>query len=153
MIGNTRSWGQISHMAPLKWWRMSEKQREIKFSMKLWDQRFDEFCILRYLPLKFLIMLVRIFFNKMCKIIRGKCQPTNDEIGFMKWIGKWAWKAEAQLSWVFGVEYKKTYLSKLEIWRWEGRGQYPVWPEWRNSRDARTHLKMIRGGWWVIGDG
>ena len=93
-----------------------------------------------------------LFFNKMFEILRGKCQPTLNDIGFMKWIGKLILRAEAQLLWVFKVEYKRSNLSKLEIWRWEGWGQNPGWPEWRNSKDARTHLKMIRGGWWVIGD-
>ena len=44
----------------------------------------------------------------MFKIIWGKCQPTHDEIGFMKWIGKLILRAEAQLLWVFGVECKRS---------------------------------------------
>ena len=40
----------------------------------------------------------------MFKILRGKCQPAHDNIGFVKWIGKYTLRAVAKLLWVFGVE-------------------------------------------------
>ena len=44
-------------------------------------------------------------------------------------------------------------MKKTEFWRWEGQGQNPNSKNYRyrgkllrNSRDARTHLKMIGSG-------
>ena len=57
----------------------------------------------------------------MFKILRGKCQPTHDGIGFMKWMGKLILRVKAQILKVFGVECKGSDLLKTRLTRYKSR--------------------------------
>ena len=61
----------------------------------------------------------------MFKILRGKCQPANDENIFMELIGLYKLRSVAKLSKAFRVECEGVNLKKIEFWWWEGRGQNP----------------------------
>ena len=103
----------------------------------------------------FLSRFQRIFVDMIWKILRGKSKAAwRMKNFFLKWMWDYILGAVTKLYWILHKGMQKDRFNKNGILEVGGMGARSTqWPEWRNSRDARTHLKMIGVGCWVIWDG